>query len=238
MRLSVLTTAALYAAQIITAQLQVSTDGSCGGETGLTCVASGFGQCCSMNGWCGTSQDHCQTGCQAAYGTCGSASSLPECPPPTSQSVSLTRTPLPPPGTTIYLTRTTAYTETVTRTPFATRTQTLTVTATVNSTRWVVVGSTRTDLKTLTQTLTIPQTRYDTSTRIVTSNAVQTVTSTETRSSTTLIPQTVTTTEFSRSFTIIPVTTTHFLESTRTSDITLTKLSDYHPNSYRHGRPH
>jgi len=32
----------------------VSTDGSCGGSQGLTCKGSGFGDCCSQYGYCGS----------------------------------------------------------------------------------------------------------------------------------------------------------------------------------------
>lgn len=54
---------------------KVSTDGTCGSNTGSTCQGSTFGNCCSQAGWCGTSTDHCGTGCQSVFGTCGSSSS-------------------------------------------------------------------------------------------------------------------------------------------------------------------
>ncbi|KAF2203411.1 glycoside hydrolase/deacetylase [Delitschia confertaspora ATCC 74209] len=47
----------------------VSTDGTCG--AGKTCQGSVFGNCCSQYGYCGTTTDHCGTGCQPALGTCG-----------------------------------------------------------------------------------------------------------------------------------------------------------------------
>ncbi|KAF2028534.1 FAD-binding domain-containing protein [Setomelanomma holmii] len=49
---------------------KVSTDGSCGSTGSITCKGSGFGDCCSQYGWCGSSTAHCGTGCQSAWGTC------------------------------------------------------------------------------------------------------------------------------------------------------------------------
>ncbi|KXH60609.1 hypothetical protein CNYM01_00086 [Colletotrichum nymphaeae SA-01] len=48
----------------------ISTDGTCG-KNGKTCQGSKFGDCCSSGGFCGTSKDHCQAGCQSQFGTCG-----------------------------------------------------------------------------------------------------------------------------------------------------------------------
>ncbi|KAJ2905196.1 hypothetical protein MKZ38_006102 [Zalerion maritima] len=48
--------------------LSVSTDGTCG--SGITCLGSEFGDCCSQNGWCGSTEDYCSTGCQSDYGDC------------------------------------------------------------------------------------------------------------------------------------------------------------------------
>ncbi|KAL8300719.1 hypothetical protein RB593_010184 [Gaeumannomyces tritici] len=47
--------------------VKATPDGSCGGANGYSCPA---GQCCSKNGWCGTSDDFCSFGCKAAFGTC------------------------------------------------------------------------------------------------------------------------------------------------------------------------
>ncbi|KAF2735444.1 chitin binding protein-like protein [Polyplosphaeria fusca] len=58
----------------------VSKDGSCGGTNGYTCKGFVDGECCSEYGWCGKSTDHCGTGCNPLFGTCGSSSS----PSPTS----------------------------------------------------------------------------------------------------------------------------------------------------------
>ncbi|KAK4446124.1 hypothetical protein QBC34DRAFT_497070 [Podospora aff. communis PSN243] len=44
----------------------VSTDGSCGPANGGTVrEGSGFGDCCSVNGWCGSTPAHCGSGCQS-----------------------------------------------------------------------------------------------------------------------------------------------------------------------------
>ncbi|KAF2019070.1 carbohydrate esterase family 4 protein [Aaosphaeria arxii CBS 175.79] len=56
---------------------KVSTDGSCGGTNGFTCKGSSFGNCCSQYGWCGSTVDHCGTGCNPSFGTCGSSSNTP-----------------------------------------------------------------------------------------------------------------------------------------------------------------
>ncbi|KAL2354375.1 chitin binding protein [Cryomyces antarcticus] len=53
--------------------LKVSTDATCGGNTGLTCSGSTFGNCCSMYGWCGSTASYCGTGCQAGFGTCSTS---------------------------------------------------------------------------------------------------------------------------------------------------------------------
>ncbi|KXH68431.1 lectin [Colletotrichum salicis] len=53
----------------------VSQDGTCGGTGGNTCRGSNFGDCCSQWGYCGSSTDHCSTGCQSSFGTCSSSSS-------------------------------------------------------------------------------------------------------------------------------------------------------------------
>lgn len=51
-------------------RLQVSTDGRCGGTTGLTCQGSKFGGCCSSKGHCGGSTRHCGCKCQKGFGEC------------------------------------------------------------------------------------------------------------------------------------------------------------------------
>ncbi|KAK2000074.1 glycoside hydrolase/deacetylase [Colletotrichum falcatum] len=55
--------------------LPVSLDATCGATAGKTCQGSTFGNCCSVNGWCGSTSAYCGTGCQPGYGTCASQSS-------------------------------------------------------------------------------------------------------------------------------------------------------------------
>lgn len=51
----------------------VSTDGKCSAN-GKTCLGSGFGNCCSVKGNCGSSDAFCLTSnlCQPKYGSCTS----------------------------------------------------------------------------------------------------------------------------------------------------------------------
>ncbi|KAK5991535.1 Chitin deacetylase [Cladobotryum mycophilum] len=47
-------------------------DGRCGSSFGgATCAVEPGATCCSQYGWCGNTVDHCGTGCQQKYGTCG-----------------------------------------------------------------------------------------------------------------------------------------------------------------------
>jgi hypothetical protein len=75
---------------------KVSTDGTCGGPKGYTCLGSVFGNCCmtsrfrnlfvgmadfayphlgSSYGWCDSTSTHCGKGCQSSFGTCSDTSS-------------------------------------------------------------------------------------------------------------------------------------------------------------------
>ena len=47
-----------------------STDGRCGGSSGFTCAKSSFGNCCSIHGWCGKSDEHCDSYCDPLHGSC------------------------------------------------------------------------------------------------------------------------------------------------------------------------
>ncbi|KAF2123712.1 carbohydrate-binding module family 18 protein [Dothidotthia symphoricarpi CBS 119687] len=58
-----------------TGSSKTSPDGTCGGQNGYTCGGSGFGECCSASGYCGSSTTHCSAGCQATFGTCSSGAS-------------------------------------------------------------------------------------------------------------------------------------------------------------------
>ncbi|CEL08179.1 WSC domain-containing protein [Aspergillus pseudodeflectus] len=50
----------------------ISLNALCGAYNGsATCTNSGFGNCCSQFGYCGSSTTHCGDGCQTNYGTCG-----------------------------------------------------------------------------------------------------------------------------------------------------------------------
>lgn len=53
-----------YSGACIISDVPVSTDGQCGPSTSndTSCVNSGFGNCCSLSGWCGDSEDHCGKG--------------------------------------------------------------------------------------------------------------------------------------------------------------------------------
>ena len=58
-----------------------STDGQCGtANGGQSCIGftgpDGISECCSSAGWCGRSSDHCGTGCNAAFGKCGTQPSI------------------------------------------------------------------------------------------------------------------------------------------------------------------
>jgi hypothetical protein len=54
---------------------KVSVDGSCG--SGVTCLGSSFGDCCSAYGWCGSTAAFCATGCQSGFGKCDTPSTSP-----------------------------------------------------------------------------------------------------------------------------------------------------------------
>ncbi|KAF1951413.1 chitin binding protein-like protein [Byssothecium circinans] len=58
----------------------VTQDGTCGPSVGLSCTGFSEGTCCSQYGYCGRTTDHCGTGCNPLFGTCGSS------PNPTSTS--------------------------------------------------------------------------------------------------------------------------------------------------------
>ncbi|KAI0879716.1 carbohydrate esterase family 4 protein [Hypoxylon argillaceum] len=67
-----------------TSTATVSTEGNCG--SGVTCQGSKFGNCCSVNGYCGSSIDYCGAGCNPLFGSCTAGDDpLPSDPPiPTS----------------------------------------------------------------------------------------------------------------------------------------------------------
>jgi hypothetical protein len=54
---------------------QISTDGSCGGSSGSTCLGSIFGDCCSAKNYCGGNSSYCDAGCQNGFGKCSASPS-------------------------------------------------------------------------------------------------------------------------------------------------------------------
>lgn len=55
---------------------KISTDGSCGGSKGFSCLNSRFGSCCSQYGYCGSTNAYCGIGCNSKFGTCSGTSSF------------------------------------------------------------------------------------------------------------------------------------------------------------------
>ncbi|KAI6353044.1 hypothetical protein MCOR32_011012 [Pyricularia oryzae] len=66
-----------------TAGLRVSKNAKCGSEHRRTCLGSEFGDCCSVNGWCGSDDSYCGTGCQPGFGDCSPAQASSTQPGPT-----------------------------------------------------------------------------------------------------------------------------------------------------------
>ncbi|KAL8905373.1 MAG: hypothetical protein Q9207_002684 [Kuettlingeria erythrocarpa] len=65
----------------------ITPDATCGGANGYTCQGSSFGNCCSVNGWCGSTSAYCGTGCQSNFGSCTGTTTPPtitKTTPPTS----------------------------------------------------------------------------------------------------------------------------------------------------------
>ena len=58
----------LYLRSSTSTALRISTDGSCG--SGITCLNSAYGNCCSKYGYCGNTTAYCGTGCNTSFGTC------------------------------------------------------------------------------------------------------------------------------------------------------------------------
>ena len=51
-------------------KLRPTQDGQCGGNSGLTCEGSAFGQCCSIYGYCGQDDGYCGEACDPLAGKC------------------------------------------------------------------------------------------------------------------------------------------------------------------------
>jgi hypothetical protein len=56
----------------------LSLDGTCGGTNKYQCKGSGFGDCCSSSGYCGSTNAHCTAGCQVSFGSCNSTDISPD----------------------------------------------------------------------------------------------------------------------------------------------------------------
>ncbi|KAF3006434.1 hypothetical protein E8E13_001912 [Curvularia kusanoi] len=71
-----------------TATLPISGDGQCGSSSGQTCMDSVFGSCCSLYGFCGSTDIYCLTteGCQSGYGKCNIPSPVSSSSPPSPTS--------------------------------------------------------------------------------------------------------------------------------------------------------
>jgi hypothetical protein len=63
----------LVAATLVPVVLSVARGGQCGAPAGQC----NTGLCCSQYGYCDTTEDHCGTGCQLAYGTCYGSTPAP-----------------------------------------------------------------------------------------------------------------------------------------------------------------
>ena len=66
----------------LSGDLTPSTDGQCGGISGFTCKGSKFGQCCSIHGWCGKTNEHCDEYCDPLHGRCNDPLHPPQGPKP------------------------------------------------------------------------------------------------------------------------------------------------------------
>ncbi|KAH3941067.1 hypothetical protein HBI56_135890 [Parastagonospora nodorum] len=82
MRLNSFSVLSIFATSI--AASGTSKDGKCGGYDGLTCKGSGFGDCCSQYGWCGSTIHHCSNRCQSKFGDCKGDTASPPSPPSSS----------------------------------------------------------------------------------------------------------------------------------------------------------
>ena len=54
----------------------VSIDGSCGAIAGYTCLGIADNSCCSIFGYCGSTDAYCGEGCQQDFGTCANSTSM------------------------------------------------------------------------------------------------------------------------------------------------------------------
>ncbi|KAH6868812.1 hypothetical protein BKA58DRAFT_201282 [Alternaria rosae] len=73
--------------------LVTTTDGSCGGTSGFTCVGFADGECCSQYGYCGKTTDYCGTGCNPLFGNCAGSSGASSAAPVSSSAAASTAAP-------------------------------------------------------------------------------------------------------------------------------------------------
>ncbi|KAK0625165.1 hypothetical protein B0T17DRAFT_264062 [Bombardia bombarda] len=172
----------------VASPLPTSRDGQCGG--GVTCQGSAFGQCCSVSGWCGSTEEHCGIGCVAAFGVCSnpapSSSQPPASTPIVTATVTVTATALFRTTSTVLLTSTILSTSTVVASSPVGAPSTLTVFKTITAPAGVVTisitaggnGAVCTETATRRTTATEIVTRTSSTTKTVR----ETVTRTKTRS--------------------------------------------------------
>ena len=155
-------------------------DGRCGPQGGSqTCIGSEFGDCCSPEGWCGASDEHCGAGCVFGYGLCGIG-------------------PVPSSSATSNATATASGTATNTTTPTSglapTAQTTITITAVSSTTLtfFSLVPQTQTTNTTLTQTTLATSTAVITRTQVetTTSTAMSTITRTQVETAILTVAQT------------------------------------------------
>lgn len=162
-------------------------DGRCGPQGGSqTCVGSEYGDCCSAEGWCGATNEHCGVGCILGYGLCGIGPVSSGTSNTTTGSITATggttqtSAPIPTAQTTITIT---AVSSTVlTFFSLVPQTQTTNVTLTETSLATSTAVITRTQVETTTSTAVFTRTQVETTTLIVaqTSGCAVTVTVTAT----------------------------------------------------------
>ncbi|KAK4211517.1 hypothetical protein QBC37DRAFT_268174, partial [Rhypophila decipiens] len=178
----------LALASLASSQLQSSPDATCGGVSGYTCLGSEFGQCCSAEGWCGDTAQHCETdsGCQSQWGLCGANLANSGPPSPSVTTIPTRQTVLPtisaPNPTRSYTLKPLSIRTTVTETATSLLTSIIPVTSFQTRTATINATSTQTVNTTVTSFSIIFATAYETVnvTNLYTSTVWQTATSTRT----------------------------------------------------------
>lgn len=160
-------------------------DGRCGPQGGSqTCIGSEFGDCCSPQGWCGATDQHCGAGCILGYGLCGIGPVSSATPNATSGSSTASSGTTP----TISLIPTVQTTITIT----ALSSTVLTFFSLVPQTQTTNITLTETSLATSTAVITRTQVETTTSTAVFTRTQVETTTVTVAQTSGCAVTVTVT----------------------------------------------